>query len=138
MWDQLEKMMQGSKIGNQMKTTICLNSYEKFKAKEEETLKQTYDRFQMLLNELSKNKIRKSGVEVNVKFLNVLQPEWKKACRRIKQNPRLSEMPIHELYETIRQDEEEVDEIKDKRKKKKPAADPIALVVNKSEKSSFN
>lgn len=132
MWDQLERMMQGSKIGNQMKMAICINRYEEFKAKEDETLEQTYEKFQALLNELSKNKIKKSYIENNVKFLSILQPEWEKVARRMKQNQRLSEMPLHELYETIRQAEEEVEE---KRNKKKPAADPIALVVDKSDKS---
>ncbi|KAI3758640.1 hypothetical protein L6452_06208 [Arctium lappa] len=67
--------------------------------------------FVTLLNELSKNKISKSHVELNVKFLSNLQPEWK------------------------RQNEEEVEEMKAEMKKAaKAAADPVALVVKKSNK----
>ncbi|KAI3729416.1 hypothetical protein L6452_18073 [Arctium lappa] len=50
MWDKLEKMMLGSKIGNQLKVSNCLNNYEEFKAKEGESLESTYDRFVTLLN----------------------------------------------------------------------------------------
>ncbi|KAI3681340.1 hypothetical protein L6452_36131 [Arctium lappa] len=84
MWDQLEKMMTGSKIGNQMKVANCINSYEEFKAKEEESLEATYDRFVSLLNKLAKNKVKKKQIESNVKFLSVLQPEWKKHTRQMK------------------------------------------------------
>ncbi|KAI3707524.1 hypothetical protein L6452_26135 [Arctium lappa] len=56
MWDQLKKMMMGSKVGNQMKVANCINSYEEFKAKEDESLADIYERFVLLLNELSKNK----------------------------------------------------------------------------------
>ncbi|KAI3715285.1 hypothetical protein L6452_22261 [Arctium lappa] len=60
MWDQLEKMMMGSKIGNQLKISNCLHNFEKFKGRTGETLEGTYDRFVTLLNELSKNKVNKS------------------------------------------------------------------------------
>lgn len=45
MWDQIEKIMMGSNVGNQMKMTNCITSYENFKAKEDEMLKDTYQRF---------------------------------------------------------------------------------------------
>ncbi|KAI3681018.1 hypothetical protein L6452_35799 [Arctium lappa] len=60
MWDQLQKMMMGSKVENQMKVANCINNYEEFKAKENESLEEIYERFVLLLNELSKNKVKKS------------------------------------------------------------------------------
>ncbi|KAI3677809.1 hypothetical protein L6452_37079 [Arctium lappa] len=132
MWDQLEKMMLGSKIGNQLKITNCLNNYEEFKAKDGECLETTYDRFVTLLNELRKNKVKKSQIELNVKFLSILQQKWKRFTRQMKQMKDLNEIPLHELYETLRQNEEEVNEIKEEKKMaNKVVADPIALVVKK-------
>ncbi|KAI3729786.1 hypothetical protein L6452_18454 [Arctium lappa] len=135
MWDQLEKMMVGSKVGNQMKVANCINTYEEFKAKRGESLEDTYDRFVSLINEMTKNKVKKKQIEKNVKFLSMLQPEWKKHTRRMKHMKYLSEIPLHEVYETLRQNEEEVIEDREKKKKKeKPVPDPIALVVAKKEK----
>ncbi|KAI3665207.1 hypothetical protein L6452_43830 [Arctium lappa] len=132
MWDQLEKMMLGSKIGNQLKVSNFLNNYEEFKAKEGESLEGTYDSFVTLLNELSMNKVKKSQIELNLKFLSILQPEWKRFTRQMKQMKDLNEIPLHEVYEIIRKNEEKVDEIKEKKKKtKKAITDPIALVVKK-------
>ncbi|KAI3720022.1 hypothetical protein L6452_20929 [Arctium lappa] len=135
MWDQLEKMMIGSKVGNQLKVSTCLNNYEEFKAKAGESLEATYDRFVTLLNELSKNKISKSHVELNVKFLSNLQSEWKRFTRQMRQLKDLHDIPLHEVYEILRQNEEEVEEIKAEMKKAdKAIADPVALVVKKSKK----
>ncbi|KAI3715716.1 hypothetical protein L6452_22702 [Arctium lappa] len=135
MWDQLEKMMIGSKVGNQLKVSTCLNNYEEFKAKAGESLEATYDRFVTLLNELSKNKINKSHVELNVKFLSNLQPEWKRFTRQMTQLKDLHDIPLHEVYEILRQNEEEVEEIKAEMKKAdKAVVDPVALVVKKSKK----
>ncbi|KAI3677859.1 hypothetical protein L6452_37131 [Arctium lappa] len=132
MWDQLEKMMLGSKVGNQLKISNCLNNYEEFRGRVGETLEETYDRFVTLLNELSKNKVHKSQIELNVKFLSILQPEWKRFARQMKQIKDLNEIPLHEVYETLRQNEEEVDEIlEDKRQKGKVVEDTVALVVRK-------
>ncbi|KAI3672551.1 hypothetical protein L6452_38641 [Arctium lappa] len=95
----------------------------------------TYDRFVTLLNELSKNKISKSHVELNVKFLSNLQPEWKRFTRQMRKLKDLHDIPLHEVYEILRQNEEEVEEIKAEMKKAdKAVADPVALVVKKSKK----
>ncbi|KAI3715492.1 hypothetical protein L6452_22476 [Arctium lappa] len=132
MWDHLEKMMLGSKVGNQLKISNCLNNYEEFRGREGESLEETYDRFVTLLNELSKNKVHKSQIELNVKFLSILQPEWKRFARQMKQIKDLNEIPLNEVYETLRQNEEEVDEILDeKRQKGKTVEDTVALVVRK-------
>ncbi|KAI3758622.1 hypothetical protein L6452_06189 [Arctium lappa] len=107
MWDQLEKIMLGSKVGNQLKISNCLNNYEEFGGRVGESLEETYDRFVTFLNELSKNKVTKSQIELNVKFLSILQPEWKRFARQMKHIKDLNEIPLHEVYETLRQNEEE-------------------------------
>ncbi|KAI3729736.1 hypothetical protein L6452_18401 [Arctium lappa] len=101
MWDQLRKMMLVSKVGNQMKVANCINNYEEFMAKVNESLEDTYERFVLLLNELSKNKVTKKQIENNVKFLSILQPEWKKYTHRMKQMKDLSEIPLHEVVDPI-------------------------------------
>ncbi|KAI3718233.1 hypothetical protein L6452_19095 [Arctium lappa] len=138
MWDQLEKMMLGSKVGNRLKLSNCLNNYEEFKGRIGESLEGTYDRFMTLLNELSKNKVTKSQIEQNVKFLSILLPEWKRFARQMKQIKDLNEIPLHEVYETLKQNEEEVDEILDeKRQKVKTVEDTVSLVVKKKKNKTI-
>ncbi|KAJ9544883.1 hypothetical protein OSB04_024590 [Centaurea solstitialis] len=70
-WDQLQKIMMGSKVGNQMRITSLMDKYENFKMKEDENLEDTYDRFVELLNHMKKNDIVRSEMDCIVKFLNV-------------------------------------------------------------------
>ncbi|KAI3678149.1 hypothetical protein L6452_37430 [Arctium lappa] len=138
MWDQLEKMMMGSKVGNQLKISNFLNNYEEFRGRVGETLEETYDRFVTLQNEQSKNKVTKSQIELNVKFLSILQPEWKRFARQMKQIKDLNEISLDEVYETLRQNEEELDEILDEKMQKgKTVEDTVALVVRKKKNKTI-
>ena len=74
-WEQLEKIMQGSKIGNQLRVTTIMERYEKFKMKEGESLDDMYGRFVLLMNEMKKNDIYRTEMDCNVKLMNNLQPE---------------------------------------------------------------
>ncbi|KAI3696664.1 hypothetical protein L6452_29124 [Arctium lappa] len=134
MWDQIEKMMMGSHINNQLKVTNCITRYDGFKARKGETLTETYERFNMLLNDLQKNKITKTNTENNIKFMNNLQPEWKSFVSHIRHTQTLEKLYLHELYEMLLQDEEEVMELIGKAEEK-PATDQIALVSERRGKS---
>ncbi|KAI3665285.1 hypothetical protein L6452_43909 [Arctium lappa] len=127
MWDQIEKMMMGSHINNQLKVTNCITRYDGFKARKGETLTETYERFNMLLNDLQKNKITKTNTKNNIKFMNNLQPEWKPFVSHIRHTQTLEKLYLHELYEMLLQDEEEVMELIGKAEEK-PATDKITLV----------
>ena len=131
-WDQLEKIMQGSKVGNQLRITNIMDRYEKFRMKEGEKLDETYERFVVLMNEMKKNGIHRTEMDNNFKFLNNLQPEWKSFARHMRQHKQLDELKVYEVYETLKQYEEEVQEIlEEKNKKDQVTASPIALVAEK-------
>ncbi|KAJ9544703.1 hypothetical protein OSB04_024410 [Centaurea solstitialis] len=51
-WDQLQKIMMGYKVGNQMRVTNLMDRYENFRMKEDESLEETYDSKHKVLNEL--------------------------------------------------------------------------------------
>ena len=71
-WDQLEKIMLGSKVGNQLRVTAIMDRYENFKMRDGETLDEAYDRFVVLNNEMKKNNIPHTEFDQNVKFVNNL------------------------------------------------------------------
>ncbi|KAJ9539963.1 hypothetical protein OSB04_026469 [Centaurea solstitialis] len=99
MWDQIEKQMLGTSVGTQMKVTNIIKRYEQFKAREDEKLDDTYERFCNLLNELRKNGITKTKIENNVKFLTNLQPVWKLYSNSVFQNKSLADIDIHVVEE---------------------------------------
>ncbi|KAJ9546558.1 hypothetical protein OSB04_019101 [Centaurea solstitialis] len=131
-WDQLQKIMMGSKVGNQMRVTNLMDMYENFRMKEDETLEETYDRFVELMNDMKKNNIIRSEMDYIVKFINNLSSDWKQFSRFVKQHKVLNELKVYEVYENLLLFEEEVNEIAAERKKKeKTEADNMALLAEK-------
>ncbi|KAJ9561372.1 hypothetical protein OSB04_006532 [Centaurea solstitialis] len=131
-WDQLQKIMMGSKVGNQMRITNLMDRYENFRMKEDESLEEAYDRFVELMNDMKKNNIIRSEMDYIVKFINNLSSDWKQFSRFVKQHKVLNELKVYEVYENLLLFEEEVNEIAAERKKKeKTEADTLALLAEK-------
>nr|GEX91182.1 hypothetical protein [Tanacetum cinerariifolium] len=65
------KQMRGSEYGEQDRHATILYEYETFK------LLDTYLRYLQVINDLMKCGYKKDNCELNYKFLNNLQPEWK-------------------------------------------------------------
>ncbi|KAI3692849.1 hypothetical protein L6452_32673 [Arctium lappa] len=139
MWTQLEKIMLGTTVSTQLRQTRYMNNFEEFKAKDGESLKSVFDRFWVVINDLYKIKVTKTELEANLKFLNVLQPEWSKSCHRMRNNVRISTMPIQELYEILMTDETMVLEKKAKldKKNKPKTVDPISLLASQLAKQAL-
>nr|GEY93935.1 hypothetical protein [Tanacetum cinerariifolium] len=77
LWDALERQMRGSEYGEQDRKAVILYEYETFKANEGEQLLDTYLHYLQVINDLKKCGYKKENCELNYKFLNNLQPEWK-------------------------------------------------------------
>nr|GFB43666.1 hypothetical protein [Tanacetum cinerariifolium] len=75
--DALEWQMRGSEYGEQDMKAAILYEYETFKANEGEQLLDTYLHYLQVINDLKKCGYKKDNCELNYKFLNNLQPEWK-------------------------------------------------------------
>nr|GEU79178.1 putative reverse transcriptase domain-containing protein [Tanacetum cinerariifolium] len=77
LWDALARHMLGSEYGEQDRKAAVLYEYETFKATEGEVLLDTYILYLQVINDLKKCGYSKDNCELNFKFLNNLQPEWK-------------------------------------------------------------
>nr|GEZ09192.1 hypothetical protein [Tanacetum cinerariifolium] len=77
LWDALARHMLGSEYGEQDRKDAVLYEYETFKATKRELLLDTYIRYLQVINDLKKCVYSKDNCELNFKFLNNLQPEWK-------------------------------------------------------------
>ncbi|GJX26270.1 hypothetical protein Tco_0232566 [Tanacetum coccineum] len=77
LWDALERQMCGSNYGEQDRKAAILYEYETFKAIEGEQLLDTYLRYLQVISDLKKRDYKKDNCELNYKFLNNLQQEWK-------------------------------------------------------------
>nr|GEY65209.1 hypothetical protein [Tanacetum cinerariifolium] len=71
-------MMKGSDIGEQEKKAKLFNEWEKFTSTDGESIESYYHPFMQLMNDLKRNKHFPENIAANLKFLNNLQPEWKR------------------------------------------------------------
>nr|GEX51756.1 ribonuclease H-like domain-containing protein [Tanacetum cinerariifolium] len=77
LWDALERQMRGSEYGEQDRKAAILYEYETFNATEGKQLLDTYLRYLQVINDLKKCGYKKDNCELDYKFLNNMQPEWK-------------------------------------------------------------
>nr|XP_043625682.1 uncharacterized protein LOC122597115 [Erigeron canadensis] len=102
-----------------------------------EPLVKTYDRLCNVINDLRKEKVNKTEIELNVKFLRCLEEVWEPYGTQINVQPDFNKLNIHNLYEKLRLNEKVV--LKQQAKiQESSSSDPLALVANRMSHLSIN
>ncbi|GJZ45152.1 copia protein [Tanacetum coccineum] len=78
MRERIKRLMYGSDITTHVIHSQLMDEFDKFTAKEGESLDFVYERLTTLVNIMDHNNICPISVAINTKFLNCLQPEWSK------------------------------------------------------------
>ena len=129
MWEEICRLMQGTDKGTQRKKSNLLTKFATFKGREGELLEQTYIRFYSMVNELRKNGLKKTNLEINIQFINSLRSKLRRFTSNIQQNRDLDEIDIHELYEMLNHNQDEI--LESEKKISRPVSDPLALVAER-------
>nr|GEZ77203.1 Gag-Pol polyprotein [Tanacetum cinerariifolium] len=130
-----EQMMKGSDIGIQEKKAKLFNEWERFTFNERELIESYYHRFLKLMNDLERNKHFPEKIAGNLKFLNNLQPEWSRHVTIVHQTKDLHTADYTQLYDFLKYNQKEVDELKAERLAKNQ--DPLALMANSNNPYAF-
>nr|GEX87619.1 hypothetical protein [Tanacetum cinerariifolium] len=136
LWDALARHILGSEYGEQDRKAAVLYAYKTFKANEGELLLDTYIRYLQVINDLKKCGYSKDNCELNFKFLNNIQPEWKQYATMIRQDKNLMDINIDALYNILKKNQGDVNDAMGF--KKKPiviTSDPLALIGEKTKVS---
>ncbi|GJX77132.1 hypothetical protein Tco_0323943 [Tanacetum coccineum] len=97
------------------------------KKMDRELIESYYTRFYRMMNEMVRNKLKVDNMQVNVQFLQQLQPEWSKFVTIVKQANNLDNVSYHTLFNILKQHQNEVNEIRAERIARN--ANPLALVA---------
>nr|GFB24192.1 hypothetical protein [Tanacetum cinerariifolium] len=124
-------MMKGSDIRIQEKKAKLFNEWEMFTYNEGESIESYFHRFLKLMNDLKRNKHFPEKIASNLKFLNNLQPEWSRHVTVIHQTKDLHTADYTQLYDFLKYNQKEVDELKAERLAK--IQDPLALMENSND-----
>nr|GEU54436.1 hypothetical protein [Tanacetum cinerariifolium] len=106
-WERVRQMMKGSDIGEQEKKAKLFNEWEKFTSTDGELIESYYHRFMQLMNDLKRNKHFSENIASNLKFLNNLQPEWKRHVTIVRQTKNLHETDFPQIYDFLKMNQEE-------------------------------
>nr|GEW05439.1 hypothetical protein [Tanacetum cinerariifolium] len=128
-----EAMINSIKNGEQDRKAAVLYEYEMFKATKGELLLDTYIRNLQVINDLKKCGYSKDNCELNFKFLNNLQLEWKQYATMMRPNKNLMDINIDALYNILKQNQGDVnDAMGSKKKIVVVTSDPLALIADKT------
>ncbi|GKB63872.1 hypothetical protein Tco_0920058 [Tanacetum coccineum] len=92
MWERIKRLMHGSEQIEQVRHSRLMNAYDEFAAVEGESLASVYERITILVNVMDRINVRPLQISVNTKFLNSLQPEWRKYFTITRQSYNLKEV----------------------------------------------
>nr|GEX65908.1 hypothetical protein [Tanacetum cinerariifolium] len=110
------------------KKAKLFNEWERFTSNERESIESYYHHFLKLMNDLKRNKHFPEKIASNLKFLNNLQPEWSRHVTIVHQTKDLHTADYTQLYDFLKYNQKEVDELKAERLAK--TQDPLALMAN--------
>ncbi|KAJ9543890.1 hypothetical protein OSB04_023597 [Centaurea solstitialis] len=123
-WLVIEQQMQGGDTALESQKESALNAYEGFRARENESLTDSYQRLNSFVNDLRRLGVEKSKYVVNVKFLKNLTQQWQNMAINIQLSRNLGTLGPHDLYIMMVQHEEFISGGRSKR-----ALDPLALAT---------
>ncbi|GKB05171.1 retrovirus-related pol polyprotein from transposon TNT 1-94 [Tanacetum coccineum] len=127
MWTAIERLQQGESLNVQDVKTNLFWEFGKFTSRDGESMESYYSRFYKLMNELTRNNLQVSPMQVNVQFLQQLQPEWSRFVTIVKQAEKIDIVSYHRLFDILKQFQLEVNDIRAERIAK--SANPLALIA---------
>ncbi|KAJ9553888.1 hypothetical protein OSB04_017933 [Centaurea solstitialis] len=133
LWTALEKRFSGTKSTKRNQKAIMKQQYENFTSLKNESMTQTFDRFNKLIGELATVDVKMDKDDVNRKFLRSLGEEWTIYTISFRQGDNLEDKELEDLYNDLRIFEAEVE------KKKRPIGySHNAALLSSENPSSFN
>ncbi|GJW99890.1 retrovirus-related pol polyprotein from transposon TNT 1-94 [Tanacetum coccineum] len=127
MWTAIERLQQGESLNIQDVKTNLFWEFGKFTSRDGESMESYYSRFYKLMNELKRNNLQVTTMQVNVQFLQQLQPEWSRFVTVVKQSKEIDTISYHTLFDILKQYQNEVNDIRAERIAK--SANPLALLA---------
>ncbi|GJY46996.1 hypothetical protein Tco_0436059, partial [Tanacetum coccineum] len=106
-WGRVRQMMKGLDIGEQEKKEKLFNEWEKFTSTDGESIESYYHHFMQLMNDLKRNKHFPEYIAANLKFLNNLQPKWKRHVTIVRQTKNLHEVDFTQIYDFLKMNQDE-------------------------------
>nr|GEU77627.1 hypothetical protein [Tanacetum cinerariifolium] len=127
MWEAIERLQQGESLNIQDVKANLFWKFGKFTSPDGETMESCYTRFYKPMNEMIQNNLTVAMMQVNVQFLQQLQPQWSRFVTIVKRQHKLDEVSYHKLFGILKQYQKEVNKLRAERLPRN--TNPLALVA---------
>ncbi|GJU12898.1 hypothetical protein Tco_1135294 [Tanacetum coccineum] len=127
-WERIKRLMHGSEITTHVRHSRLMDKFDKFVAKEGESLDSVHERLTTLMNIMDCNNVCPIPMAINTKFLNCLQPEWSKYVTMVCHNQTGVVVSYDVLYDSLVPFEPHV--LASRAKKAAKNNDPLALIAH--------
>jgi hypothetical protein len=97
-WDDLVNSFEGPSDTKENRVMDLKLEYNTFRAKDSESLSQTYTRYKTLINELSNDGVVLSKHETNVGFVNSLPEKWLNFSQGLRNANHIQTLELPEIY----------------------------------------
>nr|GFC14011.1 hypothetical protein [Tanacetum cinerariifolium] len=101
MQERIKRLMFGSNVTSHVRHSRLKDEFEKFVAKEGESLESVYERLKTLMNIMDHNNVLPISVSINTKFLKCLQPGWSKYVTMVHHNQTGETFSYDMLYDSL-------------------------------------
>ncbi|GJT51913.1 hypothetical protein Tco_0978070 [Tanacetum coccineum] len=127
MWIAIERLQQGESLNVQDVKTNLFWEFGKFTSRDGESMESYYSRFYKLMNELTRNNLQVTTMQVEMfNFFNNFT-KWSRFCKRCQQSKEIDTISYHTLFDILKQYQNEVNDIRAERIAK--SANPLALLA---------
>ncbi|GJR48008.1 hypothetical protein Tco_1316111 [Tanacetum coccineum] len=110
-WDRVKLLIQGSELSLQERESKLYDDFDTFTSMPGETIHSYYMRFAHLINDMHTIGMTMKPLQVNTKFVNHLQPEWRKFITGVKLAKDMHTTNFDHLYAHLRQHEAHANEV---------------------------
>ncbi|KAJ9557270.1 LOW QUALITY PROTEIN: hypothetical protein OSB04_011884 [Centaurea solstitialis] len=132
LWIALKKRFSGTKSSKRNQKALLKQQYENFTSTKNESMTQTFDRFNKLIGELANVDVKMEKDEVNRKFLRSLSEEWTMYTVSFRQGDDLEDKELEDMYNDLRIFEAEIEA------KRRPTGYSHTIALYSSENPSSN
>nr|GFA00954.1 hypothetical protein [Tanacetum cinerariifolium] len=138
-WDNVKMLLEGSELTTEDRKSQLYDDFEHFRQHKGETIHDYYIRFTKLINDMRNIKMAMSRMQLNLKFVNNMLPEWGRFVTAVKLNRGLRDPNYDQLYAYLNKHEAYSNENKMMLDRfTQHTVDPRALMSNVSHPQHFS
>nr|GEU84841.1 hypothetical protein [Tanacetum cinerariifolium] len=114
-WIAIKRLQEGETLNIQDVKTNLFWEFENFTSHDRESMESYYSRLYKMMNKMIRNNLIVAMMQVNVQFLQQLQPEWSRFVTIVKKQHDLDTVSYPKLFDVLKHYQKEVNEIRAER-----------------------